>query len=268
MWLADTTITALRPVPFRGKSQLLGWLLPGQGIRRTHVFGSRVELDLSDLMQRMVYLGTYEREQTAQVRRYLRPGMTVVDVGASFGYYTLLAAQRVGPSGRVFAFEPHAPALARLERAVHDNGLAQVRVCPYGLGRDSGWGLLYAPGAGNDSPSMIGPASAPAARIALSTLDEWMAEMQVEGIDLLKLDAVGYEPEVLAGAARALAERRIAAILCELNDPWLRQAGTDSQTLYDTLLQAGFVDFCAEPPPLAGRVWTRLLLQRPARRPR
>jgi hypothetical protein len=86
MGLADHTIAALRPLRFRGKNRLLGWLLPDKGIREARVFGYRVELDLGDFIQRMVYLGSYERHETGLVARYLRRGMTVVDAGANIGY--------------------------------------------------------------------------------------------------------------------------------------------------------------------------------------
>ena len=54
-----------------------------------------------------IYLGTYEREQTALFRELIRPGHTVLDVGAHVGYYTVLASALAGPRGAVWAFEPN-----------------------------------------------------------------------------------------------------------------------------------------------------------------
>jgi FkbM family methyltransferase len=264
MRFAERTISALHRWPFLGQSRLLGWLLPCQGTRRADVFGCRVELDLGDRIQRSIYLGTYERKETRLVRRYLRPGMTVVDVGANVGYYTLLAARRVGAGGQVFAFEPSAYAADLLERTVQANRLTQVRVVRSGLGSRPGEARLAIPAPGNHTPSMLGTEQGPATTVAVTTLDQSLTDFGIERVDLLKLDVEGYEPQVLAGGAAALAAGRVGAILCELNDPWLRHAGTDAQALYDTLLQAGFVDFCAEPPPLAGSVWTRLLVHHSA----
>src|SRR5689334_5897732 len=48
----------------------------------------------------------FERDVLAYVSRVLKAGMTVVDLGANIGYYTLLASRLVGPSGVVYAFEP------------------------------------------------------------------------------------------------------------------------------------------------------------------
>src|SRR5271154_1923841 len=50
--------------------------------------------------------GEFEPGEIAFVTRLLKPGMTVLDVGAHHGLYTLLASKRVGPEGKVFAFEP------------------------------------------------------------------------------------------------------------------------------------------------------------------
>ena len=73
MSLADRVVNLLRPVRFRGKGRLFNPLIPKQGARRASVFGSRLDLDLSDLIQRQVYLGIYEREETRQVLHYLQP---------------------------------------------------------------------------------------------------------------------------------------------------------------------------------------------------
>ena len=50
--------------------------------------------------------GTFEPNELAFVERFVRSGMTVLDVGAHHGLYTLLASKKVGPTGKVFAFEP------------------------------------------------------------------------------------------------------------------------------------------------------------------
>lgn len=63
-------------------------------------------------------LGCYEQGTTALCKKILRPGMTVVDVGAHIGYYTRLFARLVGPHGKVYAFEPHPDNFAILQRNV------------------------------------------------------------------------------------------------------------------------------------------------------
>ena len=101
-WLANS----FRAHPFHGKFQLFGPLVPRKGWRSASVFDLKMDLDLADSIQRNIYLGTFEPQETAQVRKWLKPGMTVVDAGANIGYYSALAATCVGRSGRVFSMEP------------------------------------------------------------------------------------------------------------------------------------------------------------------
>ena len=82
-YMLESLISALRPFQFKGKARLLGPWTPRSGMRVTVINGYRVELDLIDHIQRMMYLGAYERWETGVVRRLLRPGMCFVDVGAN-----------------------------------------------------------------------------------------------------------------------------------------------------------------------------------------
>ena len=74
------------------------------------------------------FFGTYEPEVQAEIRRWLRPGDVAIDVGANVGWHTLLMGARVGPAGRVHAFEPNETTRARLVAAVQANSFAHVIV--------------------------------------------------------------------------------------------------------------------------------------------
>jgi len=84
--------------------------------------------------------GYHEFAATQCMKRAVKAGMTVLDVGADKGYNTLLAAKRVGARGAVHAFEPMAAARARLERNVQINGYHNVVIHDVGfLTRRSNW---------------------------------------------------------------------------------------------------------------------------------
>jgi FkbM family methyltransferase len=236
----DSTVKILRPLQIRGKVRLLDKIVPKTGERSARIFGCRIKLDLSDHIQRWIYFGGYERQETRWVRNWLRPGMTVADVGANVGYYTLLAASCVGARGRVFAVEPSPYAYNRLRATVAANGLSQVVALQAGLGSAGGEGLLYLPPAGNHSPSMVRCDRQDSVKVALRTLDDCLAEWRVDRLDLLKMDVEGFEPQILAGARSALSTGRIRAILCELNDWWLRQMGGSAEMLFRQITSQGF----------------------------
>lgn len=75
---------------------------------------------------------------TARVRAFLQPGMTVLDVGAHIGYYTLLAATCVGPRGRVFAVEPAEENVVLLRENVARARAGHVTVLPFAAGGRDG----------------------------------------------------------------------------------------------------------------------------------
>jgi FkbM family methyltransferase len=260
MALGDLLVRCLRPYSFRGKARLLHGLVPRAGMRGARVFGAWMELDLSEHIQRMIYLGAYEREETRLVLGYLRPGMTVLDVGANVGYYTLAAAARVGPKGRVIAVEPSPYAADRLAATVSANAIEHVRIERLALGSRSADLPLYLPLPDNHAPSLLGDPGRASVTVPVRTLDACLPDWAVDRVDLLKLDVEGYEAEVLAGASVALSAGRIRAILCEFNDPWLQRAGRGAADLYRQLLDAGFTDRQGPVGSLAGQVVTRLLI--------
>jgi FkbM family methyltransferase len=239
--MIDRAITLIRPFHFRGKYRLLNLLAPNEGVRSAWCFGQQFELDLADWIQRSVYLGTYEPLETRLVDGFLTHGMTVVDVGANVGYYTALAASKVGSKGRIFAIEPDPRAFAQLEQLIARNHLP-VRAFNIGLGGRSGVEHLYqSPDSRNNTPTMIAHGGyAPKATVQIRSLDDCLDEWQVARVELLKIDAQGWEPKVFAGASRSLASGRIDAILCEFNDHWLRAAGSSPQALWKTLVSSGF----------------------------
>jgi len=227
---------------FRGKVRLLSPLVPASGTRTARVFGATVALDLSDYVQRMMYLGCFEREETSLVRRYLKPGMTVVDVGANAGYYSYLAASLVGPTGRVIAIEPDPVHAQSLAAAIRANALANVVLLNVGLGRESGELALHIPpdGHANRAATMTPVPGWTPITVPVRPLDELLPELAVSTIHLLKLDVEGFEGEVLRGASATLMALHVAAILCEFNTYWLRQHDCDPEELWAFIEGHGF----------------------------
>lgn len=240
-------VNALRPFPFPGKTRLFGPFVPMSGEREARLFGSSVVLDLSDPIQRLIYLGDFEPAETDMVRRTLKPGMTFVDAGANCGYFTLLAASLVGLSGSVLAFEPHAPTRMRLETAVTQNRLKQVRVFGCGLGETDGTVQLFSAAGG--CPSMIWGEGEPES-VEVRALDGLIGGHTV---DLLKIDVEGYEPHVIDGATRAISEGRVKALLIEFNDKALQKVNTSAAEFHARLIGMGYRD--EDSRPVCGEIW-------------
>jgi FkbM family methyltransferase len=231
----------LGPFRFRGKARLLHSLCPRQGQRNVEVFGYRIRLDLSDYIQRSIYLGTFESEESFQVKRHLKRGMTFVDAGANVGYYTLMAASLVDATGKVFAFEPSPYAFRLLFDTLAENSITQALAVHSALSDTSGEMQLFMPKRpGNHTPSMVPNNGGTPITVPVLKLDDYLSEHEIGIVDLLKLDVEGFEPNVIKGAEQYLRRKRIRAILCEFNEPWLRANGTSSSDLYELLSSFGF----------------------------
>jgi FkbM family methyltransferase len=239
--MLDFIVAVLREIPFRGKARLISALSDAHGERTCRIFGSHFLLDLSDHIQRHMYWGTFEPAETRHVRALLKPGMTVVDVGANVGHYTALAAQCVGPTGRVVSFEPSAYAFHRLQRWALTNRVPCVHLIHAGLSDSPGTAQLYlGDTSDNHTPTMVAHDNTTTSLVPVSTLDLYARQLDLAHIDLLKLDVEGWEEHVLNGAQNLLTQGRITYIFCEFNDQWLTLAGSSIAQLTHLLHSYGF----------------------------
>ncbi|MDZ7378778.1 MAG: FkbM family methyltransferase [candidate division KSB1 bacterium] len=189
-------------------------------------------------------LGTGVVEVVGLFRRLLRPGDIVIDVGANVGTLTCQAAARVGPTGRVHAFEPH-PLLCRfLAENLELNSFRNVVVHCCALG-DSDGEVPFAYG-GSDEAWYVGASSAVVRRLApggsarivvqVRRLDSF--DIGDGDIALMKVDVEGYEGLVLHGAQRTL--ERCRAVVFEASDSLLARFGWSVPRIVDMLSGQGF----------------------------
>ena len=130
------------------------------------------------------------------LRHWLRPGMTVIDIGANLGVYSLPMARLVGQTGHVFAYEPGSEARALLERSRELNAAANLVISPLALsdrGRD---GLLVF-GASSEL-NALGDRG-PGEPVRITSLDNEDVARGWPSPDFVKIDAEGEEERILAG---------------------------------------------------------------------
>jgi FkbM family methyltransferase len=167
----------------------------------------------------------------------IRPGDVVYDVGANVGVYTLLAAHRVGPAGRVYAFEPHAATTATLLENVTLNGLGdRVDVLSCALHGSSGVEpFLYGSLAAGSALSQVGGEGAGARELkAVAAADDLIAGGTLAPADLIKIDVDGNEAGVLAGMRGLLTGAdRPRSVQVEVNPD-------DAAAVLELMTQAGY----------------------------
>jgi FkbM family methyltransferase len=232
----------LRRVPFPKKYPVLHSLCPRDREVWDRIFGCRVSLNLANYIERSIYLRVFDREGLALVSEFLRPGTVFVDVGANVGFYTLLGASLVGDGGHVYAFEPSPYAGDKLRTTVAANALSNVTIEAAALGEEAGTAQMHLPATmENYTPSMVAGEGVTGVDVPVFRLDDYLEARGVAGVDLMKLDVEGYEPNVLEGARRYAEAGKIRALYCEFNRTWLERNGSSPQDLYYTLTSLGFV---------------------------
>src|SRR5882757_7637973 len=200
---------------------------PGMPIPLRLPFGAWWLAEKSALDHELIH-NEFEQMETRFVERLLRPGMTVVDVGAHHGLYTLLASKRVGRKGRVIAFEPSPREFRRLLRHISINGCWNVSVEPLALGDHAGEADLFLVEGRQDWCNSLRPPEVDErtsrVRVEVRPLDDVLRVLGISRVDFIKLDVEGAELSFLHGASKLLQSNSRPAILAEVQDirtrPW------------------------------------------------
>jgi len=153
-------------------------------------------------------------------RELIQTGDIVVDVGANVGIWLMAAARRIGQTGHLYAFEPLASNVARLQRNLALNQITGVQVESLALSDHSGQTRFYAPSNGNSGMGSLG-AHAGVIQICdveATTLDSYCAAHAIEHVDLMKIDVEGAEERVLAGGASLFQGVGAPPVMFEAND--------------------------------------------------
>jgi FkbM family methyltransferase len=205
-------------------------------------------LDLREGIDFSIFLlGAFERSTVSALRKLARPGNTVFDIGANIGAHTLGLARSVGPSGRVFAFEPSDFAFEKLKRNLALNPELESRTSAHQilLAAESSAALperIYA-----SWPLLASEPVHPKLRGRLlttsnarvDTLDHFCERERLARLDLIKIDVDGHEVPVLTGGAKTL-DRFQPTLLMEMS-PYVQdeqQHGFDA--LVSLLRDAGY----------------------------
>ncbi len=204
------------------------------------VEGSKMYADPRDeVITPWLKKGVWEPLETALFRSEIDEGDVVVDVGANVGYYTLIAAQKVGKTGQVWAFEPDPDAFEILRRNVELNGYDNVQLVPKALGAEPGTLRLYRHPTNRGDHRVYDPGDArEAVDVEVTTLDQYFATR--ERVDLVKIDTQGAECTILAGAGETLKRHDDVRVIMEYTPQYIRQMGADPGACLSRLDALGF----------------------------
>lgn len=170
----------------------------------------------------LIYVFNEYEDEAFFVQKFIKAGMTAIDIGANVGFFTLMMARLAGDSGRVHAFEPSRPTLEKLRRNIDENKLANITIHEVALSdREEERALHH-----DEDPSQnrFGQVVSPAGeeKVRCRPLD---VELGPSKVDFIKIDVEGAELLVFRGAQQLLAANPHAPILCEFNDANARSLG-------------------------------------------
>jgi len=182
----------------------------------------------------------WEAYETALTLKHLQPGDVYVDVGANIGYYTLVAAQRVGVQGKVFAYEPDPDNFKLLKHNVEVNTLSQVQIFSCALYDKNIDGKLFLSEDNFGDHRIYADADARHSRdITLVKGDEHLGQL-TNRIDFLKIDTQGAEFFVVKGLRNlVMKNREHLRIMLEFCPYGIRHSGADGQDFVRLLDELG-----------------------------
>jgi len=169
------------------------------------------------------------------IRKAISQGMNIIDIGANYGLYTLTMASLIGPSGRLWAFEPTSVTASFLRKSIRANGFANITLVQAGLSDKKGTAQISL----NTNPELnaVTDESVPGGTyetIELMSLDECAHEYGWENIEFVKLDAEGQEHNIIVGGKHFLSTQS-PLIMFEL-----KHLNSVNTTLIDDFMALGY----------------------------
>ncbi|MGB8352717.1 MAG: stealth conserved region 3 domain-containing protein [Chthoniobacteraceae bacterium] len=234
--------TQHRPVIYLGDHRVLTRTLHGQAIY----------IDTRDrsVAPRLLLTGDWEQETTEVFIKHVRPGATIVEVGANMGYYTLLAAERVGRLGKVIAFEANRDLCGLLRESIEINSfVCQCEVINKAVAGSAGTVTLRKSRehTGQSSlaparPAFLGQVADSVEEVSVESvsLDAFLRERGLPCPDVIKIDAEGSEPLIFQGLQHTLDNATDLVVIFELNTEMIRAMGHDPLEMLENLVSKGF----------------------------
>lgn len=191
---------------------------------------------------------SYEPHVSRVMGKLLASGKTFVDVGANIGYFSLLAAARVGPAGRVIAFEPNPANVELLRQSTAANGFERIIDVRAAAVAEEAGTLLFSTSGVDSNGQIVSPARSAAGSdlpsVEAVTLDDALADCG--RVDVIKIDVEGAEGRVWRGM-QSIVHRHRPVLLFEFSPDLLRQTSEVEPEAFLEAVQSAYHLFVISP---------------------
>ena len=199
-----------------------------------------ISMNKSSISKSLVFQNDYEFNETSIVKQLIKPGSNVIDIGANFGWYSVLFSQLVGVSGKVFSFEPIPETYEELNSNVKLNSCKNIKTFNFALGneeRSVNFGVPEFDGSSGCVSQFI--KCKKQVQISMRKLDEIIEEQNITNIDFIKADIEGGELNMLLGSEKILNKFK-PDIMIEIVDMHCDRFGYAPIDIYQYLLSKGY----------------------------
>lgn len=189
---------------------------------------------------------TYEPYTTKLFKNSIKSGATVLDIGAQFGYFSLVAAKQIGHGGKVYSFEPISSNFDLLKRNIQMNGYTgiihpiqkaiseRIKKATFFIYKDSDSHSMYRHPQVNIEETIS---------VDCITVDEFL---RGEPVDVIKIDIEGNEPYALEGMKQTIKKSDKLVLFTEFAPAYLRRAGVKPRDYLTYLESLGFDIKCID----------------------
>lgn len=227
----------MKKLIYKGVDTLTG----GKGIKKNiSGFGLRIPIGYHNYFET-----DYELNNINFINNYLSPGMTVIDIGAHVGLLSVIMAQKVKPSGKVYSFEPTPSTFKLLQKTIAINGLPEiVKPNMMAVADKKGKTFFYvtdieAHNSNSLSNNKRDYGNEHKIDVELVSVDEFASENNISKIDFLKIDAEGAEFSVLKGCEKTFRKDKPKMILA-LHPSSIVNFGNSLGEIWDYLASFGY----------------------------
>lgn len=208
--------------------------------------GRKYIYDPSELVSRLYsipFTGTFESKETNYIKSIIEPGWTCIDVGACFGWYSVLLSRLTGVNGLVYSFEPIKNNYKYLIGNIEANSLTNVHAFNFALGEKDDSVNLYLPkkGVSGALKAHQDIKNCEVLNVQIRSFDNLLnADIKgVNAIDFIKVDIEGAELLFLKGAFKAIKKYKpILMLEVQINSTKLYKYSPSD--LYNLLSEIGY----------------------------